>query len=252
MRSERSLGPLTLGIGLAGIIVALIVSPAEAPPLYDGTVPAEPYRYVSPASGQRGGPTSFSGTQLAGNGDSPPFAAPTSEVPPQGQLIAPPGAFALPPGTIELRISIAPEAPMDPDQVLGNAYRVVVMNQANVPVPPTFGSPPTLVLRSPPGPTDVTIVRWANDRWEELPTQPATQIDMYVAEVRELGVFAICGRTAAPPPPDGIKRWFVPVGLAVALAIGFILLVRIGMPPPARPNASRPPAATPRRRTRHR
>ncbi len=95
---NRRAAVVSLGAGLGLIALAQLAAPFGSPPLYDGVVVQEPYRYLSPGPGQLGSPTSYRSTLPVTGIASPVFVAATTESPPQAQLIAESGAFVLPPG----------------------------------------------------------------------------------------------------------------------------------------------------------
>ena len=133
MRRRATL--LSLSGGLAVIVVSLLAAPLGSPPLYDGVVVQDPYRYVVPGPGQEGSPTSFLTPLPVDGTTSPRFIAATSESPPQAELIAPPGAFVVVAGVTTLAVSIDPvQAPAPPSAgtIAGNVYRFAVADQTGV------------------------------------------------------------------------------------------------------------------------
>jgi hypothetical protein len=205
------------------MVGAQILAPLPAPPLYDGVVIEEPYRYLSPGPGQAGNPTSFTAEEPLGDSVSPPIAAATSESPPQAQLIVPPGAFAIPPGTTAVRLSITPVTPVTPDAIVGNAYRITATNQAGSAVTQLPGSRPTLIMRAPAGATDVAIVQLVGGSWQELPTQSSGQPDTYYGDVEGPGDFALRGRIAQGG--IGLDPRLLALGALAALGSVLVLLV---------------------------
>ncbi len=218
--NTRRVGLGALAAGLAVIAAAQVLAPVHAPPLYDGVVVEEPYRYLSPAAGEAGEPGSYAGVQPIDGGASPAFAAATSESPPQAQLIAQSGAFAPPAGTSELAVAITPLPPTPPDAIVGNAYRFSVADGGGLAVPVASGSFVTLALRAPAGSTDVTIVRSGDGAWAAVPTLRGGQPDVFLANVDALGDFAIRGTAAAGG--SGLGDW--PRLVGIAAAIGAVLV----------------------------
>ena len=225
----------SLAAGLVVIVAAQVLAPLDRPPLYDGVVVEEPYRYLAPGPDQAGDPTSYNGTQPVTGTPSPAFAAATAEGPPQAQLIAQAGAFSIPAEATALAVSITPVAPEPPAAIAGNAYRFDVADQAGAPVPVTSGSFVTLLMRAPVGLTEVTMVQLLDGAWTRLPTLRAGSPDTYDVNVDALGVFAIEG-TPAPVGTDP-GPWFRAVGILAALAT---LIVAISLLPTLR--RRRPPA----------
>src|SRR5260221_2080498 len=235
--SSKRLAAATLAAGLAIVAAAQILAPLHAPPLYDGVVVEEPYRYLSPGPGQAGNPTSASVVKPLEKGESPALSAPTAESPPQAQLIAPTGSFAVPSGTTDVRISITPVAPAPADSIVGNAYRLAVTNQAGVAVPLATGSLPTLVLRAPPEASDVRIVQLVGGAWQELATQSAGQPSAYLANIGALGDFAIRGSVT----PSGTGFDPIPVALVGLASLGTVVVLLLVL----RPTRDAPPAPAP-------
>ena len=86
-----------LAAGLSIIAVVRLATSVGSPPLYDGVVVQDTYRYLEPGPGQAGAPTSFQKSVTVPQAAGLLFAAATGESPPQAQLIAPEGSFAVPP-----------------------------------------------------------------------------------------------------------------------------------------------------------
>src|SRR5665213_3954149 len=92
-RSEHALALATLAGGLLLILLVARSTQHGLPPLYDGVVPEDPYRYLAPAAGQPGDAPAYSGTIAVTGTTTPNIVASTSEIPPQAQPIASPEAF---------------------------------------------------------------------------------------------------------------------------------------------------------------
>ncbi len=168
-------GLASLAAGLVVIAAAQVLAPLDRPPLYDGVVVEEPYRYLAPGPGQAGDPTSYAGTEPVIGPASPAFAAATAEGPPQAQLIAQAGAFSIPEEATGMAVTIMPVAPEPPGAIPGNAYRFSVTDEAGAPVPVATGSFVTLLLRAPTGLTEVTIVQLVDGGWTRFrPCAPAS------------------------------------------------------------------------------
>jgi hypothetical protein len=127
-RSARRsrLGPIVLAAGLVAIALGQLVGPVAAPPLYDGVVVVEPYRFLDPAPpGQKGGAKGATATVAVKDGANPLVAIATPEQPPQAQVFAPPSSLTLAPGAATLALSIQPIAaegtPSD-GHIVGNVY----------------------------------------------------------------------------------------------------------------------------------
>jgi hypothetical protein len=231
--SNARIGAASLAVGLVVIASAQILAPLARPPLYDGVVVEEPYRYLSPSPGEAGAPTSYAGTQPVTGATSPAFAAATAESPPQAQLIAQAGAFTVSTVTSSLAVAITPVPPAPPDSITGNAYRFVVTDQAGEAVSVTSGSFVTLLLRAPAGLTDVSIVQLVDGVWQTLPTMRGGEPDAYDINVEALGEFAIRG--VAPAVGIDFGPWSRAIGMLAAL--GFVLVVISMFLPTRRPRS---------------
>lgn len=203
-----------------------MAAPLASPPLYDGVVLQDPYRYLEPGPGYAGSPTSFRSSPRVDGSKSPQFVAATTESPPQAQLIALPGAFELGAGVTSLTISIEPVAPVAPPTgrtISGNVYRFVVADQAGSALAMNPGALPTLILRSPDRFSDATIWHLAGATWQELPTQPSGQPGIYTANVTELGDFALVAPVVPGADAPGIDARLIVAG-AVPAVLTLVLL----------------------------
>jgi hypothetical protein len=190
---------VSLLAGLAVMAAAQLLAPPGSPPLYDGVVVREPYRYLVPTQGQVGSPTSYQASLTVGGTTSPQFVAATTESPPQAQLIAQPGAFVVPAGASAMTVSIEPVgAPTVPASgpIAGNVYRFMVADQTAAPLPVNANALPTLLLRAPADVVDAVIARFAGGAWQELPTGPSGQPSMAITNVDALGDFALIAKPA--------------------------------------------------------
>jgi hypothetical protein len=233
-RSWRALAVLAAGAAL--LALAWSLAPPSTPPLYDGgPIIAEPYRYCQPPAGLSGGKTPGSIDQAlpVQGGQSPAMAETTDEQPSQAQLLAPQGAFAVPPGTTSLHVTIRcvppPPVPLLGGNLDGNVYSIVVAAGAT-PLPIRPGQQVTMVLRGPAGVPNVTLELYSGGAWTRLDTQPLgnTAPDSYAANVSQLGDFAL---VAAPTPGSagGGSGGGVAVVVIVAVVVaagGTLLLLR--------------------------
>ena len=60
---------MAAGFGVA--VLAAVLGPPRPPPLYDGIVPLDPYRYLAPSSGQLNGATGVTKTLAVSSGTNP-------------------------------------------------------------------------------------------------------------------------------------------------------------------------------------
>lgn len=182
----------------AGIAVAALAQVAQpiGRPLYDSVAVVEPYRYLAPAAGtgQIGSPTSYAGDLPIVNGQSPVLTAATSENPPQAQLIATEGAFAVPAGVTSIHVAITPVPPasgVPTGHIAGNVYRISVTDPAGNAVPVASGQQLTVAMRGPGSETQGTLMRYAGGVWSPLNAQHDPNLAIYTVEVTDLGDFAV-------------------------------------------------------------
>jgi hypothetical protein len=219
-----------LGLGAAIALVAQLASPV-AVPLYDGVSVQEPYRYLSPASGQPGAPSSFATEKAVQGGVSTSFVAATTENPPQAQLIALPGAFVVTAATTTMKISITPvalPAGAGPSgSVAGNVYRFAVTDQGGIPLPVAQGAnPPTITLRGPEGVTEGTIALLGATTSALLPTEHGGALAIFSTNPPALGDFAVVvGAAASAAPNIGLLVGAI-LAVAVPVALVAFLVVR--------------------------
>ena len=243
--SRLRLGWLALAAGL--LLLALVArGHVGQPPLYDGVVVEDPYRYLAPSPGQPGDPSSASASLPLDAGVSPAIVAATTENPPQAQLIVDRDAMALPSGTTSLEVRIVPvPAPVPiPASIglqAGNAYRMTVTNQAGVVVNLRSGRTATVVLRAPGGVTDGVLAQLVGSAWAREPTDNAGLPDMYELNAPQLGIFAVVrtgsaasspgspGASAAvslapSPQPSGQGGIGAPIWIAIGLLAAAVIL----------------------------
>jgi hypothetical protein len=204
-RTPRRLAGVAIAVGLAVVPIAQRLTPIAGPPLYDGVVVTQPYRWLFPAPGELGGAQGASGTESV-QGASPVLAIATPEEPPQAQIFAPAGSLVLPPNTKSLRLSITPILPSAApagDSVDGNAYSIDVVNQDGAPVEGRDGGDVTVVLRGPAGVANVTMEKLTAGVWQPLQTDPAGLPDTYLAVVTDFGLFALVAPSSVAPPVVG-------------------------------------------------
>ena len=229
---------------LAGLALALaiqVAAPAGVP-LYDGVHAHEPFRYLHPTGDQAGNPSSFSADPAVTDGTSPTIVAATTESPPQAQLIAQQGAFAVPAGLTALRVTITPIDPPTPPPsgaILGNVYRISVTGPAGEPVPLSVcDGCISLVIRAPDGAGPGTIQRFADGAWSTVATVHAGTVAMYSTNPTELGDFAVVSGGAGGLFGGDLDLSLIVVGVGVGLmvlaAVGLLFLR--GRSSPVRPD----------------
>ena len=180
-----------IGLGLAALSRVLVPG---APPLYDGVVVNEPYRWLEPPPGGLGGAQGFSSTDNLEAGGSPLIAAQTPEQPPQASVFAPPGALDLPPGTTSLKTTITPipaQGTPGSGHIAGNVYRIQITNQNGLATTAPADAFVSVVMRGPEGTTEATIERFENGGWRPLETDHAGYTSGFLSIVTEFGDFAL-------------------------------------------------------------
>jgi hypothetical protein len=195
---RRSLGIASIAVGLALAGLSRLAVPS-APPLYDGVVVNEPYRWLEPPPGGLGGAQGFSSTVALEGGSSPLIAAQTPETPPQASVFAPPNALMLPPGTTSIKSTITPipaEGTPSNGHIAGNVYRIQITNQNGLATTAPADAFVSVVMRGPEGTTDATIERFENGAWKPLTTDHAGYTSGFLSIVTEFGDFAL----VAPGP----------------------------------------------------
>jgi hypothetical protein len=233
-RSDRRsrLGPIVLAAGLVAIALGQLVRPVAAPPLYDGVVVVEPYRFLDPAPpGQKGGAKGATATVAVKDGANPLVAIATPEQPPQAQVFAPPSSLTLAPGATTLGLSIQPVAvegtPAD-GHIVGNVYRILIADQNGTPVSAPASALVSVVIRGPGTIADATTEQFIDGAWKPLKTSPAGFASTFLAVVTTFGDFALVApgpgpstaASAAPAPPGSASAGSTspPGGSATATA----------------------------------
>ena len=238
---------MCLAAGLAWVALVQILAPAFTPPLYDGVVAVDAYRWLEPPPGAHGGAVGASSDVPVTGDVSPLVAIATAEQPPQAQVFAAPGSFVLPPGTKALHVSIAPipaeRGPTD-GHIAGNVYRFIVTTQDGTALTAPASARVSIVMRAPEGVAEATIERYRVGSWQPLKTSPAGLGGTFLAIVTEFGEFALVEAgppgsfatggpdASAGPPGSGTSAnpptWLVLVaGLALAAGAAAILAVTL-------------------------
>ena len=210
---------LVLGIGL--VAIAQLATREAQPPLFDGVVPTEPYRWLEPPAGQPGGAEGATATIPVQGGQSDLVAVATTEIPPQAQIFASPGSLTLPPGATAVEVSIQPIPPpaaSPPDGYIdGNLYRISVTDQSGTPLSAPASARVSLVLRSVESLASATIERFDGTTWTPIATSPAGTA-AFLAVVTSFGDFAVVASGTSPyPTPTATSG---PAGSAEATAEG--------------------------------
>jgi hypothetical protein len=226
----RRSGLITLGLGGALALAAQLAAPVRLP-LYDGVVVEDPYRYLAPGPGQAGSPATYSSEKAPEGGVSPAFVAATTENPPQAQLIAGVGAFALPAGATTMKISItAVPTTVTPTigAIAGNVYRVAVTDGTGAALAITAATDlhPTLTLRVPADITDATIGHLTPSGWQLLPTSHGGLYALFSTNPGELGDFALINTAGGGASQDLGPLVGGAFALIVVAAVGTFLFVR--------------------------
>jgi hypothetical protein len=201
--SERRLGILLVGIGFGLAAVVQVLMPLRQPPLYDGVIVTEPYRWLDPPPGHPGGATSAASSLPLEHGKSPILTVYTDDLPPQAQVFASPGALTLSKGATRIEVSIRPVAPLavpSTGYIDGNVYRFAVVDQSGAALTAPADAQVTVVIRAadPSLPT-ATIARLDGSAWVPVKTDASGDGTFY-AVVTEFGDFAVIARGTSPYP----------------------------------------------------
>ena len=190
--------------GLAIAAAAQLSGPVVVRPLYDGVVVSEPYRWLDPPPGLKGGAAGVRNVVPARGGG---ISVATSETPPQAQVDPDYSALSLPPGTTSIAISIQPIKPptVSPSGgvIAGNVYDLEVVNQRDEAVSVVAGQRVTMLFRGPSALPAARIERYAGGVWSAVETDPAGIPDMFTTLDDSFGVYAL----VAPPgwQPAGVR-----------------------------------------------
>ena len=233
---RRRRPPAVLAAGAALLAVVWLVGPRSQPPLYDSLGP-EPYRYCQPPPGQATArpPARVDHNLRVVNGQSPPIDDSTGELPPQAQLFASLGAFALPAGTVTIRVviecapppSVLPlDGPLD-----GNVYSFTV-SAGGTPLSLRPGHQAMVVLRGPAGTPQAVLERFESGQWMRLQTRQAGAggVDTYTAMLGDLANVALVVTSTTVPVATGDDHTgliLAALGAAVAIfAAGALVVMR--------------------------
>lgn len=239
--TRRRVGWLSILAGAGLALAAQVLAPVGVP-LYDGVAVQEPYKYLNPVAGQPGDPGSGSDEKDIIGGVSPAIVAPTTEQPPQAQLIAQRGFFDLPAGATSVKASVTPIDPPPPPSVgaiIGNVYRFTLTDQAGNPlVPKPCDGCRSLVLRAPENAPAAVIMRFAAGAWTEVTTLHG--LGLYSVNPDALGDYALIEAPGATDAPLDVSLIVLGGGIALAVvAILGLVFIRGRSPAPA-PVMSRP------------
>lgn len=215
---------LALALG-GGVAIAAQLAAPTVMPLYDGVVAQDPYRYLTPAAGQTGDPTSYAGSPGLDAGASRSFVAATTENPPQAQLIALPKALVPPPGATSMNVTIdavPPELAPATGAIAGNVYRFMVIDDNGADYTIAAGAQPTITLRSPDGVLDAVIGHLTADGWVALATEHGGGLGLFAAEPTELGDYALLTGISAPSDLGRFLIVILTIGLPLLAAIAYV------------------------------
>src|ERR1019366_6830499 len=217
MTRDRRLGLAALGLGVLLIAFAQRIAPMAGPPLYDGIVQVDPYAWLVPPAGLRGGAQGAVGSAGLDHGTNRLIAIATPENPPQAQLFATSGALPLPPGTTSIKLAIKPILPQTlpaDGHIDGNVYRITVTNQAGTPLTAPASTDVTVVLRSPHLDPNQAIEMDAGPGWQRLQTQDEGFAASYLTVVTSFGDFAMVAPGAGAPYPTATPPGGAPASAA--------------------------------------
>ena len=204
-RRRVALSVIALGLGIAA--AAQVAAPLAAPPLYDGVIVVQPYVYVNPPAGKPGGAKGASAHVAMNGPKNAVVALATPEQPPQAQVVAGDGALLLPPSATVIDVSITP---FDPSvdatvagaaRILGNVYRITLVDQAGDPATAPASGLVTVVLRAPEDADGAQVGQVVDGTWHPLKSEPMFG-STYVAVVTSFGDFAVIVPGTTPISPS--------------------------------------------------
>ncbi|HLY14807.1 MAG TPA: hypothetical protein VKR24_10685 [Candidatus Limnocylindrales bacterium] len=202
MTRDRRIGLVALGLGVLLIGFAQRVAPLTEPPLYDGVYVPQPYVWLVPPAGAKGGAKGAKGSVGVDGTANRLIAVATPEQDPQAQLLATSGALVLPPGTTTVKFSIEPVLPVElpaDGHIDGNVYRISVTNDAGTPLTAPASALVTVVMVSPHTDPDRSIELDNGQGWQKLTTQNQGP-GVWLAVVTAFGEFAVVAPGAATAP----------------------------------------------------
>jgi hypothetical protein len=185
----RRLAAAALVCGVFVVVAAQRLAPLAGPPLYDGVIVEDPYKWLSPPPGYAGGAQSATTTVPAQGGQSPSLAVGTPEQPPQALVFA--------------GVPVAPAAQPANGVIAGNVYRFTVTGQGGAAVSGQASGGVTIVLRGPANLPSATIERLSGGNWVGLQTDPTGAPHMFSAVVTDFGDFALIAPSGWTPLPPG-------------------------------------------------
>lgn len=232
--SRQRLGVLLVMAGSALALAIQVAAPVVVP-LYDGVQIAEPYRYLHPSGDQVGNPSSASETELILEGVSPVVVAPTTEIPPQAQVIAQRDAFVLTAGATSIVATITPiDPPAQPTTgaILGNAYRFSVTDQAGTGLRiKACDGCVSIALRAPDGGPPATIMRFVDGAWQPVVTRHGGGVALYQTNPEAMGIYAVVATGGMGEGIEGVLAGLFndPVLLLAAGGIGLIFIAFVAL-----------------------
>jgi hypothetical protein len=235
---DTKAGIRLLVVGSVVVLAAQVAAPLSGPPLYDGLPTVEAYRWLSPPPGEKGGAQGVSSVLPVSGDSSPVVILATTEVTPQAQVFAPPGALTMPPGTSSLTVSITPLAPSaqpTDGHIAGNVYRITITTQAGEPVSAPAGTDVTVILRHPDiTATDATISLLTNGAWQPFKTDAGLAAS-FVAVVTTFGDFALISPGPGPTGVGPVATATVAASATAAVPTAVATPTGTGSVPPSEP-----------------
>ena len=223
MSRDRRVGLVALGLGVVLIGLAQRFAPLAEPPLYDGVYVPQPYVWLVPPAGAKGGAKGARGSVGVEGGKNKLVAVATPEQDPQAQILATSGALVLPAGSTSVDFSVEPILPerLPADgHIDGNVYRIAITNQAGAPLTALASALVTIVMVSPHTDPDRTIELDTGQGWQPLKTQNQGP-GVWLAVVTEFGEFAVVAPgTATSPYPTATPSGGAPASAAASSAPG--------------------------------
>ncbi|HZS93408.1 MAG TPA: hypothetical protein VFA78_01300 [Chloroflexota bacterium] len=228
---NRRAGLAILAAALAALILVWTLAPPLTPPLYDGiSLPAQPYRYLSPPKGTLSTkPPTSAREVLAAHGKAPQVFISTKENPPQAILAIDSNGIKLPAGTTHVTISIKPvPAPAQPSSgtLDGNVYLFEATNNAGRSLTLTKHAGAQVELREPGTGGHQVVEQYVGKQWHRRNSATFVNAQYQASNISSLGYYSLVTVSASGSSTGGIPILAIVGGIIVLFVVGILLVLR--------------------------